>query len=55
MICRTLGGWNVASAELGYHPKDPVELEGEALEDVQKLLERLDDLDGVQKLHVALK
>ena len=48
-------GWTVATAELGYHPKDPVELEGEALEEVQAFLERLDDLDDVQKLHVALK
>jgi len=48
-------GWNVASAELGYHPKDPVELEGDALAEVQTFLERLDDLDDVQKLHVALK
>ena len=48
-------GWNVASAELGYHPKDPVVLEGDALAEVQTFLERLDDLDDVQKLHVALK
>lgn len=48
-------GWIVTSAELGYHPKDPVVLEGEALEQVQSFLERLDDLDDVQKLHVALK
>ena len=48
-------GWSIASAELGYHPKDPVALEGEDLEHVQAFLERLDDLDDVQKLHVALK
>jgi len=48
-------GWNVASAELGYHPKDPVVLEGEALAEVEAFLERLDDHDDVQKLHVALK
>ena len=48
-------GWNVASAELGYHPKDPVELTGDDLASVQSFLERLDDLDDVQKLHVALK
>jgi YebC/PmpR family DNA-binding regulatory protein len=48
-------GWSIASAELGYHPKDPVALEGEDLEQVQAFLERLDDLDDVQKLHVALK
>lgn len=48
-------GWSVASAELGYHAKDPITLEGEALAQVQSFLERLDDLDDVQKLHVALK
>lgn len=48
-------GWNIASAELGYNAKDPIELEGEALLEVQSFLERLDDLDDVQKLHVALK
>jgi YebC/PmpR family DNA-binding regulatory protein len=48
-------GWSIASAELGYHPKDPIALEGEELEQVQAFLERLDDLDDVQKLHVALK
>lgn len=48
-------GWSVASAELGYNPKDPIELEGEALDEVQAFLERLDDCDDVQKLHVALK
>lgn len=48
-------GWSVASAELGYHPKDPVDLEGDALADVQKFLEKLDDHDDVQKIHAALK
>jgi len=48
-------GWSVASAELGYHPKDPVELDGEALQEVEAFLERLEDHDDVQKVHVALK
>jgi YebC/PmpR family DNA-binding regulatory protein len=48
-------GWNVASAELGYHPKDPVQLEGDALGEVESFLEKLDDHDDVQKLHVAMK
>ena len=48
-------GWSVASAELGYHPKDPVELEGEALQETETFLEKLEDHDDVQKLHVALK
>lgn len=48
-------GWNVASAELGYHPKDPVDLDGEALAEVEAFLERIEDHDDVQKVHVALK
>jgi YebC/PmpR family DNA-binding regulatory protein len=48
-------GWNVASAELGYHAKDPIALAGDALAQVHRFLERLDDLDDVQKLHVALQ
>ncbi|HEB53776.1 MAG TPA: YebC/PmpR family DNA-binding transcriptional regulator [bacterium] len=48
-------GWTVASAELGYHAKDPVDLDGEALAEVEAFLERLEDHDDVQKLHVALK
>ncbi|MFK7741487.1 MAG: YebC/PmpR family DNA-binding transcriptional regulator [Planctomycetota bacterium] len=48
-------GWSVASAELGYHAKDPIDLEGEAREEVEKFLEKLDDHDDVQKLHVGLQ
>jgi len=48
-------GWSVGSAELGYQPKDPLELDGEAREEVEKFLEKLDDHDDVQKLHVGLK
>ena len=48
-------GWSVASAELGYHPKDPMDLDGDALAEVEAFLERLEDHDDVQKLHVALK
>jgi transcriptional/translational regulatory protein YebC/TACO1 len=47
-------GWNVATAELGYVAKDPVQLEGDARAEVEAFLERLDDHDDVQKLHVAL-
>jgi len=48
-------GWSVASADLGYHPKDPVDLDGDALAEVEAFLEKLEDHDDVQKLHVALK
>ncbi|MFN3241893.1 MAG: YebC/PmpR family DNA-binding transcriptional regulator [Planctomycetota bacterium] len=48
-------GWSVASADLGYHPKDPIDLDGDALAEVEAFLEKLEDHDDVQKLHVALK
>ena len=48
-------GWSVGSAELGYQPKDPLALEGEARAEVEAFLERLDDHDDVQKLRVGLK
>ena len=48
-------GWTVASAELGHHPKDPVELNGDAMQEVEAFLEKLEDHDDVQKLHVGLK
>ncbi|MCB9876785.1 MAG: YebC/PmpR family DNA-binding transcriptional regulator [Planctomycetes bacterium] len=48
-------GWSVASAELGYVAKDPVALDGEAQEEVAAFLEKLDDHDDVQKLHVGMK
>lgn len=48
-------GWSVASAELGYRAKDPVELEGEARAAVEAFLERLDGHDDVHRVHAALK
>ena len=47
-------GWSVASAELGYVAKDKVELADDARAEVEAFLEKLDDCDDVQKLHVAL-
>ncbi len=47
-------GWNVSSSRIGYVPKNPVSLEGEALEEVEAFLEGLDADDDVQTIYPAL-
>ena len=48
-------GWHVASAELGYRGKDPVELAPDDHAKVAAFLERLDDHDDVHRVYAALK
>ncbi|HEX5054083.1 MAG TPA: YebC/PmpR family DNA-binding transcriptional regulator [Planctomycetota bacterium] len=48
-------GWNVATAELGYVAKDPVELPADERAQVEAFLERLDDHDDVHRVYAALK
>ena len=48
-------GWEIASAELGYVAKDPVELDEAARTEVAEFLERIDDHDDVHRVHAALK
>lgn len=48
-------GWDVASAELGYVAKDPIELDDAAATEVADFLEKIDDHDDVQKIHAGLK
>ncbi|HET8706089.1 MAG TPA: YebC/PmpR family DNA-binding transcriptional regulator [Pseudomonadales bacterium] len=47
-------GFTVQSAVLGYRPKNPVHLEGEALAEVEAFLEALDADDEVQNVYVGL-
>lgn len=47
-------GFNVVSAKLGYKPKNPVALEGEALEEVEKFLSAIDNDDDVHEVYAAL-
>lgn len=47
-------GFNVVSAKLGYKPKNPVTLEGEALEEVEKFLSAIDNDDDVHEVYAAL-
>lgn len=47
-------GWNVATAELGYRCKDPVQLGEAEHQEVAEFLEQIDDHDDVQKIYPGL-
>ncbi len=47
-------GWTVATAELGYRGKDPVQLAPEDRAKVAAFLERLDENDDVHRVYAAL-
>lgn len=47
-------GFTVSSAKLGYIPKNPVTLEGEALQEVVAFLEAIDEDDDVQNVYAGL-
>jgi YebC/PmpR family DNA-binding regulatory protein len=47
-------GFSVQSARLGYRPKNPVSLEGDALAEVEAFLEAIDADDDVQNVYVGL-
>ncbi len=47
-------GFTVESAKLGYRPKHPVTLSGDALEDVEAFLAAIDEDDDVHEVFVGL-
>ena len=47
-------GFTVVSAKLGYRPKNPVTLSGEALTEVEAFLAAIDDDDDVHEVYVGL-
>jgi YebC/PmpR family DNA-binding regulatory protein len=47
-------GWNVTSAQLGWKPKNPVSLAGDARAEVEAFLEAIHADDDVQNLYTAL-
>lgn len=55
-VCKALPefGFKVETAKLGYRPKNPLTLEGEALEEVEAFLEAIDEDDDVQTVYVGL-
>lgn len=56
LVCRALPGqgYTVESAKLGYRPKNPVTLSGEALEEVENFLAAIDNDDDVQEVYTSL-
>lgn len=56
LVCKALPeqGFTVESAKLGYRPKNPVSLSGEALEDVENFLAAIDNDDDVQEVYTSL-
>lgn len=47
-------GFTVESAKIGYRPKNPVSLSGEALEEVENFLAAIDEDDDVHEVYVGL-
>ncbi|MCC7139484.1 MAG: YebC/PmpR family DNA-binding transcriptional regulator [Planctomycetes bacterium] len=56
-VTKTLrdAGWSVTASEVGYVPKEPMELPPEQRAEVEEFLEALDDYDDVHRIHTALK
>lgn len=47
-------GFTVDSAKIGYRPKNPVTISGEAMEEVEAFLAAIDDDDDVHEVYVGL-
>lgn len=56
-VCKALPGqgFEIQSANLGWRPKNPVSLTGEALEEVEDFLSALDEEDDVQQVFAGLQ
>jgi len=48
-------GWSVTASEVGYVPKEPMDLSPEHLQDVEAFLEAIDDHDDVHRIYTALR
>jgi len=48
-------GWNVSMSELGYIPKNNVELTDDKLKEVTEFLQSVDDNDDVHRVYAAIK
>lgn len=48
-------GWSVTLSEIGYVPKEHIELTGDARREVEEFLEAIDDHDDVHRIYTALK
>jgi YebC/PmpR family DNA-binding regulatory protein len=50
----TSAGWKVTTSELGFKPKNPVELPTDQLKEVAEFLQTIDDNDDVHRVYAAL-
>jgi YebC/PmpR family DNA-binding regulatory protein len=48
-------GWSVTVSEMGYVPKQPMDLPDDARREVVEFLEALDDNEDVHRIHTALR
>ena len=48
-------GWSVTLSEMGYVPKEPVDLPPDQRKDVEAFLEAVDDNDDVHRIYTALR
>ena len=48
-------GWSVTASEVGYAPKEPMELPPEQRAEVEEFLVALDDYDDVHRIYTALQ
>lgn len=51
----TAAGWNITKSELGYVPKNLVEVTGEKEKEVIQFLQDMDDFDDVHRVYAAIK
>lgn len=56
-VTKSLGeaGWTIATSEIGYVAKDPVDLAPEQRAEVGEFLEAVDDNDDVHRIYAALR
>ena len=47
-------GWTITASDIGFRPKEPIELAGEERAEVEAFLEALDDNDDVHRIYAAL-
>lgn len=48
-------GWSVTASEMGYIPKDTMDLPPEERKEVEEFLEAIDDQDDVHRIYTALR
>lgn len=51
----TAAGWKVSKAELGYRPKNFIELEGDARKEVESFLGDIEDCGDVHRVYAGIK